>query len=181
MITSLQEDKLEEAADILTNACASGQVRGAVLHVRSQTTVFTRSFGDAPSVDVAFLLGSISKPIVIAALMTLYDQGCFGLDDQVRKYLPEFTGEGRDRVTIRHLLTHVSGLPDQLPENASLRQSHAPLSEFVSGAVRVPLEFEPGTRYLYSSMAVLLAAEIAQRVSGVEIKQLVTEVVLRPL
>ncbi len=181
MITSLQEDKLEEAADILTSACASGQVRGAVLYVRSQTMVFTRSFGDTPSVDVAFLLGSISKPIVIAALMTLYDQGRFGLGDPVKKYLPEFTGGFRDRVTIRHLLTHVSGLPDQLPENAHLRQGHAPLSEFVRGAFRVPLEFEPGTRYGYSSMAILLAAEIAQRISGVEIKQLVTEAVLQPL
>lgn len=113
--------------------------------------------------------------------MTLYDQGRFGLEDQVKKYLPEFTGGVRDRVTIRHLLTHVSGLPDQLPENAHLRQSHAPLSEFVSGAFRVPLEFEPGAHYLYSSMAVLLAAEIAQRISGVEIKQFVTEAVLRPL
>ncbi len=175
------EDKLEEAADILTDATASGQVCGAVLQVRCQATRFTRAFGEAKSVDVTFLLGSISKPIVIAALMTLYDEGFFALEDPVQKYLPEFTGEGRDRVTVRHWLTHVSGLPDKLPENAGLRQSHAPLSEFVKATFRVPLGFEPGTRYAYSSMAILLAAEIAQRVSGVEIKQFVEASVLRPL
>ncbi len=151
------------------------------MHVRLGKTLFTRCFGEATSVDAAFLLGSISKPIAIAALMTLFDKGLFGLDDKVKKHLPEFTGGARDRVTIRHLLTHVSGLPDQLPENASLRQSHAPLSEFVKAAIRVPLGFEPGTRYEYSSMAILLAAEIAQRLSGVEIKQFVDESVLRPI
>lgn len=175
------EDRFDEAVKILTEATASGQVSGAVLQVRCGQTRFTQSFGDAKSVDVAFLLGSISKPIVIAALMTLYDQGRFQLEDHVGKYLPEFTGEGRDRVTIRHLLTHVSGLPDQLPENANLRQNHAPLTEFLQGTFRVPLAFEPGTRYEYSSLAILLAAEIAQRLSGIEIKEFVDEAVLQPL
>lgn len=167
--------------DILATACASGQVRGAVLHVRSSSTVFTRAFGDALSVDTAFLLGSISKPLVVAALMTLYDKGLFALNDPVQAHLPEFIGDGRERVTVRHLLTHTSGLPDQLPGNATLRASHAPLSAFVEGALRVPLAFEPGTRYEYSSMAILLAAEIAQRLSGVEIREFVAQSVLRPL
>ncbi|MCX6365293.1 MAG: serine hydrolase [Armatimonadetes bacterium] len=176
----MYDEKVDEAAGILAAVTASGQVRGAVLHVRSQTTLFTRAFGEGCSVDSAFLLGSISKPIVVAALMTLYDKGLFGLDEPVLRYLPEFVGEGRERVTVRHLLTHVSGLPDQLPDNAFLRQSHAPLSEFVCGALRVPLEFEPGARYQYSSMAILLAAELAQRLSGIEIKQLVAQTVLQP-
>lgn len=170
-----------KAAEVLEAACARGEVRGAALYVRCGSIVFNQAFGTAPSVDVAFLLGSISKPIVIAAVMTLYDQGLFRLDDPVQKYLPEFMGEARERVTVRHLLTHVSGLPDQLPDNASLRQSHAPLSAFVEGACRVPLAFAPGTRYEYSSMAILLAAELAQRLTGVEIKQFVAETVFQPL
>ncbi|MBB6051388.1 serine hydrolase domain-containing protein [Armatimonas rosea] len=175
------QDQVERAAAILTDACAQGQVRGAVLAVRWGAERVTQVFGETPSVDVAFLLGSISKPIVVAAVMILFDQGRFGLDDLVRDYLPEFTGEGRDQVTVRHVLTHVSGLPDQLPENAALRQGHAPLSAFVEGACRVPLGFAPGTRYEYSSMAILLAAELAQRLTGVEIRQLVAEAVLLPL
>ena len=178
---SSQDDKFEDAARILEQASASGQVRGAVLYVRNGQTVFTRSFGDARSVDVAFLLGSISKPIVVTALMTLFEKGLFGLDDHVKKYLPEFNGMSRERVTIKHLLTHTSGLPDQLPENARLRQAHAPLNDFVNGTFRVPLGFEPGTRYEYSSMGIMLAAEIAQRLSGIEIKQFVDQFVLKPL
>lgn len=171
----------DTAAAILEEACATGQVRGAALYYRRGSDQTTQIFGETPSADAAFLLGSISKPIVVAAVMTLFDQGCFGLDDLVQRYLPEFSGEGRDRVTVRHLLTHTSGLPDQLPENAALRQSHAPLSAFVEGAFRVPLGFAPGTRYEYSSMAILLAAELAQRLSGVEIRELVAQAVLRPL
>ena len=113
--------------------------------------------------------------------MKLFDQQAFQLGDPVQKYLPEFKGEARERVTIEHLLTHVSGLPDQLPNNARLRKSHAPLSEFVAEALRLPLGFEPGTKYEYSSMAILLAIEIAQRLSGKNFLQWVDEAVFKPL
>jgi CubicO group peptidase (beta-lactamase class C family) len=176
-----QGDKLDVAADVLTRATAGGQVHAAVLCVRHRGGEFLRSFGSARSPDDIFLLGSISKPMSATALMTLYDRGRFRLDDPVRTFLPEFTGGARDRITVRQLLTHVSGLPDQLPENEALRKRHAPLSEFVAGAVRTPLLFEPGSRYEYSSMAILLAAEVARRISGTEFPAVIGEAVFRPL
>ena len=78
---------------------------------------------------------------------------------------------------MRQLMTHVSGLPDQLPENSTLRARHAPLGEFVRGAMKTPLLFAPGSEYRYSSMAILLAAEVAQRISGKSISTLVAETV----
>src|SRR5262249_53001846 len=84
-----------------------------------------------------------------------------------------FTGGGRDDVTIRHLLTHVSGLPDQLAENSELRRRHAPLVEFAEHAIRAPLGFTPGARYQYSSMGILLAARIGEILSGLDIPTLV--------
>ncbi len=177
----LNDDKFDEASNILTTATASGQVRAAVIYARLGKSVFQRAFGETKSVDSSFLLGSISKPIAVAALMTLFDHGKFKLTDPVKKVIPEFTGGARERVTIQHLLTHVSGLPDQLPENAVLRKRHAPLADFVKGAIGVPLHFEPGTRYEYSSMAILLAMEIAQRISGVAFKEFVDKTVLQPL
>ncbi len=177
----LNDDKFDEVSNLLTTAIASGQVRAAVIYARLGESIFHRAFGEAKSVDASFLLGSISKPIAVAALMTLFDQGKFKLTDPVNKFIPEFMGGARQRVTIQHLLTHVSGLPDQLPENADLRKGHAPLSAFVKAAVGVPLHFEPGTRYEYSSMAILLAMEIAQRISGMEFKEFVDKTVLQPL
>jgi CubicO group peptidase (beta-lactamase class C family) len=113
--------------------------------------------------------------------MKLYEEGEFSLGDSATRFLPEFQGGGREKITMRQLLTHVSGLPDQLPENASLRARHAGLSEFVDGAIHTPLLFPPGQRYSYSSMAILLAAEIAQRISGIPFPELVDEVIYRPL
>lgn len=176
-----RRDGPERAADLLAEAVADGRVDAAVLYVRHGEDEFVRPFGTARSVDAPFLLGSISKPMTVTALMTLHDHRAFRLDDPVRAFLPEFSDGARARVTVRHLLTHVSGLPDQLPENAALRARHAPLSEFVARAVRTPLQFEPGTRYGYSSMAILLATEIARRISGAELPTLFEETVLRPL
>jgi CubicO group peptidase (beta-lactamase class C family) len=141
----------------------------------------TRAFGKASSSDAMFLLGSITKPICVAALMTLFDKGEFALDDSVKKFIPQFTKDGRDEVTIRHLLTHVSGLPDQLPQNDILRRQHASLAEFVKGATAVPLSFAPGSRYQYSSMAILLASDVARRISGTGILEFVDRSVLQPL
>ena len=98
-----------------------------MLHVTQREVSLTRAFGAAKNGDAMFLLGSISKPIAVTALMTLFDKGEFKLDDPLKKFIPQFAGEGREDVTMQHLLTHVSGLPDQLPDNAMrLRKKHAP-------------------------------------------------------
>src|SRR5262249_24635146 len=103
------------------------------------------------------------------------------LDDLVQKFIPEFKGDGREKITIQQLLTHVSGLPDQLPNKNELRRKHAPLSEFVKEAIRTPLLFAPGTKYEYSSMAIMLAAEIAQRITKTDFLPFVDKTVFQPL
>jgi CubicO group peptidase (beta-lactamase class C family) len=181
VFAALRQEGLDKAAEVLGRATREGQVAAAVLHVVQRETSFTRSFGKALSEDAMFLLGSISKPICLAGLMTLFDRGEFRLDDPLKKFIPQFAGEHRDQVTMQHLLTHVSGLPDQLPENNELRRKHASLLEFAEHAMRVPLQFVPGTKYQYSSMAVLLAARVAEIISGKDILHLVDSAVFRPL
>jgi CubicO group peptidase (beta-lactamase class C family) len=181
LLAALRRQRWAEAADVLERATAAGQVDAAVLHVAQRDDSLTRHFGKAASDDAMFLLGSISKPINVAAVMTLFDQGKFRLDDRVQTFLPAFTGDGRDEVTIRQLLTHVSGLPDQLANNDELRRNHAPLTEFADQAARAPLAFAAGSRYQYSSMGILLAARIAELASGVDILTLVDRGVFQPL
>lgn len=171
----------EAAGQVLQSHVEAGRLDAAVFAVRHRDTTYARSFGGAADPDAIFLLASITKPIVIAAVMSLHDEGAFQLEDRVGKFIGEFHGEGREQVTMRHLMTHISGLPDQLPENVALRSQHADLSRFVDGAMRTPMLFAPGTRYSYSSMGILLAAEVAQRISGKPIAALVSEVVFEPL
>src|SRR5262245_9572677 len=181
LFAALRGGRWDDAAEVLERATATKQVLAAVLHVAQRDESFTRPFGKAASGDAMFLLGSISKPINVTAVMTLFDQGKFRLDDRVKQFLPALTGDGRDDVTMRHLLTHVSGLPDQLANNNDLRKRHAPLTEFAEQAVRTPLGFAPGARYQYSSMGILLAARVAELLSGSDILNLVTHRVLQPL
>ncbi len=171
----------DDAAEVLERATADKQVDAAVLHVARKDESYTRHFGKAGSGDAMFLLGSVSKPINVAAVMTLFDKGMFQLDDRVKKFLPAFTGDGRDDVTVRHLLTHTSGLPDQLANNTELRQQHASLTEFAAQAVRARPDFAPGSRYQYSSMGILLATRIAELLSDSDILTLVDRAVFQPL
>lgn len=173
LFAALRTGQWDDAAQVLARATAAKQVDAAVLHVVQRDESFTRHFGKAASDDAMFLLGSVSKPINVTAIMTLFDQGKFQLDDRVQKFLPAFTGDGKDDVTIRHLLTHVSGLPDQLANNNDLRKRHAPLTEFAEHTVRTPLQFAPGAKYQYSSMGILLATRIAELIGGSDILTLV--------
>lgn len=181
LFAALRQERLDEAAVVLARATDRGQVAAAVMHVAQREMSFTRAFGKARDEHAMFLLGSISKPIAMTALMTLFDKGEFKLDDPLRKFIPKFTGDGRDAVTMRHLLSHVSGLPDQLANNDSLRRKHAPLSEFVEHAIQTPLQFAPGSKYQYSSMAILLAAHVAELLSKTDILTLVDRTVLQLL
>jgi CubicO group peptidase (beta-lactamase class C family) len=181
LCAALRRERWDDAAEVLERATTGKQVNAAVLHVVQKDESFTRHFGKAASDDAMFLLGSISKPINVTAVMTLFDQGKFQLDDRVKKFLPSFTGDGRDGATIRHLLTHTSGLPDQLASNNELRKQHAPLTEFAAQAVCARLDFAPGARYQYSSMGILLATRIAELLSGSDILTLVDRTVFQPL
>lgn len=95
LLAALRGGRWEDAAEVLERAAASKQVESAVLHVTHRDETFTRPFGKAGSGDAMFLLGSISKPINVAAVMTLFDRGDFRLDDRVRRFLPTFEGDGR--------------------------------------------------------------------------------------
>jgi CubicO group peptidase (beta-lactamase class C family) len=181
LLAALRGQRWDDAAEVLERATTGKHVESAVLHVVHGDESFTRHFGKAASENAMFLLGSISKPINVTAVMTLFDRGKFQLDDRVKKFLPAFTGDGRDKVTIRHLLTHVSGLPDQLANNNKLRKQHASLTEFAEEAIRTRLDFAPGARYQYSSMGILLATRIAELISGSDILTLVDRQVFQPL
>lgn len=172
---------LDDVADLIQAQVDAGKLTAATFAVNDGKSSVRRGFGQAQSEDAIFLIASIAKPMTATAVMLLADAGELSLADPVQKFIPEFTGDDRAKVTIEHLLTHTSGLPDQLPNNDELRKAHAPLSEFVAGAVKVPLKFEPGTQYSYQSMGILLAAEIVERISKTPLRDFLRDKVYGPL
>jgi CubicO group peptidase (beta-lactamase class C family) len=179
--TSLKRGRLDEAAALVQKFVRAGRLSAAVLHVRQDSHTFHRAFGQAKTPDTIFLLASITKPMTAVGMMVLVDRGELTLSDPVHKFIPEFTGGDRELITIKHLLTHTSGLPDQLPENIELRRRFAPLEEFVDRTIKVPLLFKPGARVEYQSMGLLLAAEVAERITTTPFRRFLDETVFQPL
>jgi CubicO group peptidase (beta-lactamase class C family) len=178
---ALRKDRLDKVEAILKEATDSGAITSASALVRQGKDEHRWVAGKTRAAEPVYLLASITKPMTVAGVMVLADRGEVKLNDPVKKYLPEFQGDGRDAVLVRHLLTHTSGLPDMLPENEALRKRHAPLSEFVAGACRVPLLFAPGTQCKYQSMGILLAAEIAERITKMKLRDWLRKSVFDPL
>jgi len=162
---------------------------GAILVGRFGKTVAPRFFGrqgpeaDAEPIrrDALFYMASVTKPVIYLGAMLLVERGQLNLSDRVTRYLPEFTGQGKETAQVLHLFTHTSGLPDELPNNATLRRQHAPLQKFIEGSMQADLLFKPGTRFSYSSSATLLVAEIVQRLSGLSIRDFVHREIVKPL
>ncbi len=173
---ALAPAQMAEAVKPMEQAVADGKLKAAVLRVTQGDGVFEKAFGTAKG-SSPFLIASITKPMTATAVMTLMDAGKLALDAPAAKLLPGLDG----RITLRHLLTHSSGLPDMLPENTELRKRHAPLREWAALAVKTPLLFAPGTRVSYQSMGILLAATMAEKVSGKAMPQLLAERVYGPL
>lgn len=131
--------------------------------------------------DAMFYMASVTKPIIYTSALILLERGKLNLSDKVSRYLPEFTGDGKETAQVLHLFTHTSGLPDELPNNAELRKQHAPLKKFVEECIKAELLFKPGTKFSYSSSGTILVAEIVQRLSGLSIREFVKREILDPL
>lgn len=167
---NMSAEGLGRATALLETEVKAGRVHAAsILVLRNGRQVLHAGYGAAP--DAVYLLASISKPVNAVALMRLVEKGLVSLEDSASLYLPEMKGEDRKAIRVRDLLSHTSGLPDMLPQNTELRRAHAPLSEFVSGAMATPLLYPPRTGFAYQSMGTLLAGEIAQRVSGMPLRE----------
>lgn len=186
----LSPSRVELAAQLLEAEIHSRRLGAAsILVARKGRVVMHKGFGklsdspDAPQVepDSVFLLASITKPVTAASLMLLVEKGKVSLHDPVNQYLPEFTGGDHGEVRVRDLLSHISGLPDMLPENTELRRRHAPLSDFVQQTYSTPLLFAPRSRFRYQSMGFLLAGTIVERLTGIPLRQFEKNEIFNPL
>ncbi len=131
--------------------------------------------------DAIFLVASITKPVVAMAFLKLVEAGEVALSDRVERFVPEFGRHGKHAIQLRHLLTHTSGLPDQLPNNAELRRAQAPLERFIEETCRIEPEFAPGRGVRYQSMGFAMLAEVIRRITGLSCGEFVRRELLEPL
>jgi CubicO group peptidase (beta-lactamase class C family) len=129
---------------------------------------FSHGFASSgvPPAGQLFLVASITKSIVATLALKLVGEGRFALAERVTDWISELPSIPFRQITIRHLLTHTCGLPDQLPGNTELRRSMAGLPEFLIRVAEHGTDFNPGSDCRYSSMGFLLLGEIMSRATG---------------
>lgn len=155
----------------------------SVALLRGDSVLLARGYGLAdvergvPATEsTLFTVGSVSKQFTAAAIVLLSQQGRLRLEDPITRYLPEGKGVWGG-VTIRHLLTHTSGIPQDTTLDSSRDYSE---SELVRSAAR-PLEFKPGKLESYSSTGYALLGVIIHRVTGLFWGDFVRDQIFRPL
>ena len=139
--------------------------------VRNGKLVLNKAYGKAneglpANPTLPYQIASNSKQFTAMALMLLEDEGKLKLDDHVSKYIPGISGG--DRITLRQLLSHTSGLQDFWPQDYSFEdmESATTPQHIVDKWAKKPLDFEPGTRWQYSNTGYVVAGMIAEKVSG---------------
>lgn len=159
------------------------------------------SKGKPMQTDAIFRIASMTKPVTSVAIMILYDEGRLQLDDPVSKYIPEFKDlkvfsygdvhglhleKQKKQMTIRNLLTHTSGLGsgaetsyiDSLYRAANLNEGT--LKEEIQKLVKIPLKFQPGTRWQYGLSTDVLGY-IVELISGKPLEVFLKERIFNPL
>ncbi len=126
-------------------------------------------------------LASISKLYTAAMIMMLVEQGKLTLNTLASHLFPNFTGEGRELVRLRHLLTHTAGMIYESPEMEARLVAQTPHEALVEEMLAAPLQFPPGTAFDYADYHYLLAGCMAEAVTGQSFAELVETLVLRPM
>ena len=171
---------------VLSGIHAGGFPGAAVVVGRDGYAVVKRGYGrltwegDAPAVSdqTIYDLASLTKVVATtSAIMVLVDEGKVDLDAPVRNYLPEFAGGAKDRVTVRHLLTHRSGLP----AGRDLWRSASSPAEARRQVLESRLYCEPGACYEYSDLGADVLGFVVEAAGGQRLDRFVEERVFAPL
>ncbi len=179
-----------ELDQYMNNLVGADQPGGAVLVMKDTTVILKKGYGLADltmrepiTSKTLFNLGSISKTFVAYGILILQSQGKLTVEDSLSKYFPGFKHKAfADKIRIKHLLTHTSGLPDNRPVStdsvfyltADDAQNWYPVTQADS------LEFEPGTRYHYSNPAFNGLALIIEKVSGQKWQSFIAATIFQP-
>ena len=167
------------------------QFNGSALVAEKGRVILERGYGFAnmewqiPNTpDTKFRLGSITKQFTSMIVMQLVSEGKIKLDDKITTYLPDYRKDTGDRVTVRNLLTHTSGIPSYTSIPGFFQnQSRDPytVSDFVKKYTMGDLEFEPGTKYVYDNSGYFLLGAIIERVTGKPYEKNLQERIFDPL
>ncbi len=179
-------DKLAEIDSAINQAIADRRLPGGVLWLERNGVVYHKAYGHRALVpreenmteDTIFDAASVTKVIATAtSMMILIERGKVKLDATVQTYLPEFTGDGKDAITVRQLMTHTSGLRPDL----TLRPRWSGYEKGIQLICQEKLRSTPGTAFVYSDINYITLGEIVHRVSGRMLNEFAAREIFQPL
>jgi uncharacterized protein YbbC (DUF1343 family)/CubicO group peptidase (beta-lactamase class C family) len=179
--------RLAEIDKVVGQGLADGRMPGAVVVVgRGDTVVFEKAYGqravvplaEAMTVDTVFDMASLTKVVATTtAVMQLVERGVVRLNDPVASWVPGFERYGKGGVTVRHLLTHVSGLRPDVDLGDAWKGYEAAIALATDEVLQSP----PGARFVYSDINFFLLGHIVARASGLPLERYVAERIFIPL
>lgn len=168
-----------------TPGCAVGVDKGGMPLVRRAYGMANLETGTPWTTNTISESGSVAKQFTAAAVVLLARDGVLSLEDDISKWVPEVKGFGR-KITVRHLLTHTSGLPDRYTlhqvQNRPAGETDHDNREVIAMLTGLrELNFDPGEDYEYSNTGYIVAATIVERASGKSLQAFTSERIFRPL
>ena len=187
--TQLAPDSAEKIDKLVTDTLArTGVPSASIAVVKDGALVYVKAYGDAkvepkvPAItQMRYSIGSISKQFTASAILLLQEQGKLSLDDKVAKYIPDLTRASE--VTIRQLLSHTSGYQDYWPQDYVMTPMLEPMSarKLMDTWAKIPLDFEPGTKWQYSNTNYVIAGVIVEKVARMPFFQYLQQNIFKPL
>jgi CubicO group peptidase (beta-lactamase class C family) len=174
---------------VVQSYVTSGKFMGSVLIARGADVVLSKGYGSANlewntpnSPSTKFRLGSLTKQFTAASILLLEERGALKVDDPVKKYLPDAPA-GWDKITVFHLLTHTSGIPNftGFPEYRSLEPFPTTAEQLVGRFRDKPLDFQPGEKWSYSNSGYVLLGYLIERITGSRYEEFVQQNIFVPL
>jgi CubicO group peptidase (beta-lactamase class C family) len=180
-----------DAKAFVARLAAGGEFSGAVLLTHHGRTVVRQGYGFADrnarrlnTPGTPFMLSSVSKMFTAVTIAKLVERDQLSFDSTLGSLLPEYpSAEARDQVTVRHLLTMSSGIPDlfRVPDFWANIGAIKSAPDFWKYFARSPLQFRPGAQWAYSNSNFLLLGAIIERQTGRAFTSVVEEEIFRPL
>ena len=175
--------------EYLTARVEHSRLSGTVLVARNGQILFCRGFGmanlehDVPCThNTKFRLGSITKQFTAMAILILEERGKLSVSDKVKKYVPA-AGKAWDEITIHHLLTHTSGIPNytSFPDFLKTLRNPIGLDELIAKFKDKPLDFKPGEKFQYSNSGYIVLGKIIEVASGMPYAKFMKDAIFDPL
>jgi CubicO group peptidase (beta-lactamase class C family) len=182
-------DRIDE---VMRSYAAAEDFSGSVLVARGGRIVYQHAFGYANlewkipnDLQTKFEIGSMTKQFTALLVLQFVNEGRIKLDGHVADYLPYYRKDTGNRITVRQLLSHTSGIPNFISAPGFLdgpaSRTTYNVKDFARKYCSGDLEFEPGARFHYSNSGYFLLGAVLEQVSGISYEQLLKDRIFRPV